>query len=215
MTTFPCRIIGGRKHLRTIAGNPGILSTNGIFYPSEVLRESVKLFEGVRVNDAHKAAHPDNLNSDFQQSPYQLGTLYGVVWSEVDQSLLAMFEPLTPGIRERFTEYYQARRRPDEWQGLSMVGDSWRKPGVDGYVLALRSVESVDLVTNPAGGGCFISPERMVRIVEADKRINYLAGKVTEAIVNSFQQNVMNAINKPKKAERQSDYFEGPIRLVK
>jgi hypothetical protein len=184
MNAFPCRIIGGRKHLRTIRGNPGILSANGIFYPCDVLRESAKLFEGVRVNDAHKAIAYSEPTQDFQRSPYQLGTLYGVFWSEFDQSLLAMFEPLTKGIAERFTEYYLTHRPSDDWQGLSMVCTSWRKPGLNEYVLIIRDVENVDLVTHPAAGGCFISPERMVRIAEAEKKI----AKVTEAFIKSFEQ---------------------------
>lgn len=135
------------------------VSINRNYYSDQLLRDSVPLFEGVRVLSKSDAVHTQAGGKDVH---HLLGGIYSVRFVEGASpdtgSLVGVFRPLDdadPMVR-KMTE--GVRRGMANLFGLSIDADAKLKPGKRNgkpvrEALAFTRVHSVDLIVEPGAGG--------------------------------------------------------------
>lgn len=140
------------------------LSLNGRYYPGPVLKESVKLFDGV---DAY-ANHPtktEEAEIPERRAQDKVGRFVEAKYGKFDvngkkvEGIRARFKVITPWLREVLVEANEAGER--DFLGLSINAEGTGGPrDHDGrtvlWVESITKVHSVDVVTQPAAGGEFI-----------------------------------------------------------
>lgn len=136
-------------------------SLNGFNYSPEVLKEAVALFEGLPVFSyllGDKQTHaPDSANK-AQPGGFtgnRVGQIQSTWWNEENQSIDGLLAIDDKDTRTRLLNSHERGaigKGPDEdVEGLSINAEGLRE-GED--VTRITRGESVELVTNPAAGGC-------------------------------------------------------------
>lgn len=173
------------------------LSANRAYYSPGTLRTAAQLYEGAKVFWNHVVG--GDAGSKPMRDPRDIaGFLREARYAEIDGrggAITAVLHATSPDLRTRLVEAYEAGN-PDLY-GLShaVVADYELAPHTDGRamrkVTAIRSVESVDVVSFPSAGG------RVMRLV---------AGMASPVPTTEEDLNVMNEKLKLLK-ERRPDLF--------
>jgi len=128
------------------------LSKNGFLYTSEILKEAIPLFEGVRAFARSDLDHTRDTNIDVNK----LVGFYENIKFE-NNAIVGTFN-ITEGsekLRNDLKSSWQEGKT--DFMGLSIVaqGKAVRKDNIH-EVINIESVSSVDVVVNPAAGGEFL-----------------------------------------------------------
>lgn len=129
------------------------LSENGRFYPVEVLREALPLFEGKPMYAATGKDH----NAEERGLLSTVGFVHEVRWDESTQSIKGVAHISDPDLRASLLDW-DKHDMLDQLAGISMA--SFGKYGLTQrngvrMVESIRVVASVDIVQRAAAGGSF------------------------------------------------------------
>lgn len=146
--------VPGGREWDVLLIEPG-LSKNGRYYPAEVLREAAPLFEGAYSYARHRQPgegerHPNDKVGRFSQV------------SVTEAGIRARFKVIAPWVRDLLREAMESGEPDFVGFSIDATGRVTRREH-DGqpvaWVEAIGTVNSVDLVSEPAAGG------RLVRLV--------------------------------------------------
>lgn len=148
----------------------GGISKNNTFYTKEALKQSVRLFEGVKIF-AHKFGdtldhRPDELADPYGLVSNQIGFVKNVRFEEGGEGrLTGDFHCTNSTIRDILSNTWKADR--EQMPGFSIdVLLSGNREGQIFRVGEIKKANSVDMVTSPAAGGQF---ERIVASLKQKK----------------------------------------------
>src|SRR3990170_4738190 len=191
-------IIGAKEadDLVTIDGVEYVKSKNGRLYAVEALKESVPLWEGVKIYDNHLT------DEEFQErqgmrsvSEEGMGSIVSPKWDEKKKRLMGIFKVVEEAL---------AKKLKNAWDqgvlgtiGLSIdtspiervaVHEGHQVPVVTGF----NRIFSVDVVAEPAAGGGFnrliaanTSLREETRTMDKEELKKLISQFVTEALANS------------------------------
>lgn len=153
-------IIGAHKpeDLLTIDGRRFILSDNNRLYDTDALKNSVKMWEGVKVYDNHLTDEEYQRKQGMRSPATEwMGTIVKPFWDEAKAQLRGIFKVVEDKLATKLKNAYD--------QGiLSTIGlsiDTFPIRGPDVYhegnsfpvIEGFNMIRSVDLVADPAAGG--------------------------------------------------------------
>ncbi|MGE4244278.1 hypothetical protein [Ramlibacter sp.] len=163
-------------------------SGNGNYYPDTALKESVALFEGVRVFAKGDVEHLKGGGKDVRNL---IGGIYGVKFVEGQQAdtgrLVGTFKPLDPAdpVVTKMTSAVQ--RGMQGLMGLSIDANGRTKKRVQGgkslrEAIKFTKVNSVDLIVEPGAGGGLDRLTEAAADPEGEKTMPLWKQRLLEAI---------------------------------
>jgi hypothetical protein len=149
-----------KQPLVTLNGRELIMSANGRFYAVEGLRQSVPLWEGVKVYDNHLTDDEFRRKAGMRSFLSEgVGVLTNPYFDESRKSLCARLNVVDPRAAEKFLGTLRAGvlqhiglsadSQPIPGRSVIYEGREW--PVMEGFA----RVASVDVVSEPAAGGAF------------------------------------------------------------
>lgn len=155
-------IIGATADRPTVkeAGREFVVSRNGRLYDVKALRESVPLWEGVKVYDNHLTQAEYEAKQGMRSPAKEwLGVIVSPRWDENRKQLRGRFKVVENALAEKLKNAYEAGVLSaiglsiDTFpiMGTPVVYEGQQIPVIEGF----KKILSVDLVGDPAAGGGF------------------------------------------------------------
>jgi len=176
-------LIGAREggDLLTVEGRQYIRSKNERLYSVDGLRDSVGLWEGVKVFDNHLS------DEEFQQRQGMrsvanewVGTIVNVRWDESAHKLRGRLKVVDEALGKKLKAAHDAGvldsiglsidTVPGNVGRVRVEGDMW--PTIESF----EHIFSVDVVSNPAAGGAF---DRIVAAITVDQGVDEMGKLLT------------------------------------
>jgi hypothetical protein len=185
-------------------GRRYIVSKNGRLYDTKLLADSVSQWEGVKVYDNHLSPK-EYQEKGPMRSPLKewLGTIVDPIWDEENARLRGQFKVVDEGLASKLLNAWD--QGVLNTVGLSIdvvpgkVGavtiEGKRIPVIEGF----KSIQSVDLVGDPAAGGRF---DRILASVGSDDLSLDKESTMDEDTIKALIEEAVGEIDVPNQVRR-------------
>jgi len=202
--TWDVTIIGAKSagDVVAIGGREYIRSKNGRFYSCDALKESVPLWDGVKVYDNHLTDEEFEKRQGMRSVEGEwLGNIVQPRWEEATRRLCGIFKVVDDGLAKKLKNAWDQKilgvigLSIDTLPvGRQMMFEGKSVPLTEGF----RQVYSVDLVSEPAAGGGF---NRLIAAATERKEIDM----DREEIVQLVREIVAEALDANNAQEQQTE----------
>lgn len=185
-------------------------SINRNYYSDALLRDSVRLFEGVRVYARSDDDHAARTARDVNQIVGWIDGVNFVEGAATDNGELRGTLHFVEGAKVRSTLVDAWKRGKKDLMGLSIdarAKSSPRKVGRETFREATQflKINSVDVIVEPSAGGAFV---RLVESVENDPMRERLIAKIKQAPKTAAKIADINALNDDELEQRYTEAVE-------